>query len=137
MMNQHSSPNTLTHSERLRNIGAVKRLFESGKGGFVYPLRYVWYGEADELSSAEVLFTVPKRFHKRANKRNLLRRRVKEAYRLQKSIILEPQPSGSADEAVVLHSYDIALIYSTKEVHTQKTIRNAVRKILEQIAQCD
>lgn len=126
-----SSPNSLSHAERLRSLGAIKRLFESGKGGFVYPIRYVWLSESDDINSAEVLFNVPKKFHRRANKRNLLRRRVKEAYRLQKSIILEPTSE------LTPRALDIALIYSTKESHSYKTINNAVRKILEQIAQCD
>ncbi|MFI3302311.1 MAG: ribonuclease P protein component [Rikenellaceae bacterium] len=119
----------LSHSERLRNLGAIRRLFESGKGGFVYPIRYVWLAaEGDaEHNSAEVLFNVPKKFHRRANKRNTLRRRVKEAYRLQKSIIIERDGTPQ--------SLDIALIYSTKESHSYKTINNAVRKILELIAQ--
>ncbi len=124
-------PNSLAHGERLRTLGAIKRLFESGRGGFVYPLRYVWIEEEAELTSAEVLFSVPKKFHRRANKRNLLRRRVKEAYRLQKSLILD---SAECENA---RSFDIALIYSTKEVHSYKTISNAVRKILEQIAKRD
>ncbi len=87
----------------------------------------MWYAEADDKSSAEVLFSVPKKFHKRANKRNTLRRRVKEAYRVQKSIILACEPNTT-------RSIDIALIYSTRESHSYKTIENAVRKILEQIA---
>ncbi len=123
------TPKGLAHSERLRTLGAIKRLFESGRGGFVYPIRYVWLAEADEFTSAEVLFSVPKKFQKRANKRNVLRRRVKEAYRLQKMTILE------RGEELPACALDIALIYSTKEVHSYKTIHNAVRKILEQIAQ--
>lgn len=122
--------NGLAHEERLRSLGAIKQLFESGRGGFVYPVRYVY--SVDNLdggsTSAEVLFSVPKKFQRRANKRNLLRRRVKEAYRVQKSMILA-EGQGSA------RAIDIALIYSTKEVHSYKTIHNAVRKILEQIAQ--
>ncbi len=78
-------------------------------------------------TSAEVLFSVPKKFHRRANKRNTLKRRVKESYRLQKSIILNV-------EGAPAQAYDIALVYSTKEVHSYKTIDNAVRKILQQIA---
>ncbi len=128
-MTEPISPNTLSHSERLRSLGVIKRLFESGKGGFVYPIRYVWVSDPESSNSAEVLFTVPKKFHKRANKRNTLRRKVKESYRLQKSIILEREGES--------RTLDIALIYSTKEVHSYKTIHNAVRKILEQIAQCD
>ena len=69
---------SLPRTERLRSLGAVRRMFESGESGFIFPFRYVWFAEADEIPSAEVLFSVPKKFHKRANKRNLLRRRTKE-----------------------------------------------------------
>ena len=78
---------SLPRTERLRSLGAVRRMFESGESGFIFPFRYVWFAEADEIPSAEVLFSVPKKFHKRANKRNLLRRRTKEAYRLQKLLL--------------------------------------------------
>ena len=67
---------SLPRSERLRSLGAVRRLFECGESGFVFPFRYVWYAEPDTEPSVEVLFTVPKKFHKRANRRNLLRRRT-------------------------------------------------------------
>ena len=92
---------------------------------FVFPFRYVWYAEPDTEPSVEVLFTVPKKFHKRANRRNLLRRRTKEAYRLQKQIV--------RNGATV--NLDLALIYSSKEVLPYKVIANAVRKILEHVAE--
>ncbi len=65
-----------------------------------------------------VLFSVPKKFHKRANRRNLLRRRTKEAYRLQKSALQLRKP------------YDIALIYTSREVENYARIAHAVRKII-------
>ena len=46
-------------------------MFESGESGFIFPFRYVWFAEPDTEQSVEVLFSVPKKFHKRANKRNL------------------------------------------------------------------
>lgn len=134
-MTNHPPTNALSHAERLRRLGSIRRLFESGKGGFVYPIRYVWFAEPSDTNSAEVLFNVPKKFQRRANKRNLLRRRVKEAYRLQKGIILEGGGAEVVGEESPLRALDIALIYSTKEEHSYKTIHNAVRKILEQIAQ--
>lgn len=116
---------SLPRSERLRSLGAVRRLFECGESGFVFPFRYVWYAEPDTEPSVEGLFTVPKKFHKRANRRNLLRRRTKEAYRLQKQIV--------RNGATV--NLDLALIYSSKEVLPYKVIANAVRKILEHVAE--
>lgn len=122
-----TSPHTLSRQERLRSFGDIRRLFEEGRGGFVHPLRYVW--RADEegaagVPSVEVLFSVPKKFQKRANRRNLQRRRMKEAYRLNK-------PSFDRDGHPV--SVDIALIYSSKEILPYQVIEHAVRKILEQI----
>ena len=111
----------------MRTLGAIRRLFESGESGFVYPFRYVWFAEADDRMSAEVLFSVPKKFHKRANRRNLLRRRAKEAYRLNKGLLLV---EGGKTAAV-----DVALIYSSKEIVPYKTVENALRRILQQIAE--
>ena len=116
---------SLPRTERLRSLGAVRRLFESGESGFIYPFRYVWFAEPDLVQSVEVLFSVPKKFHKRANRRNLLRRRTKEAYRLQKNLL-------RADAPVNL---ELALIYSSKEVVSYKTIAHAVRRILESVVE--
>ena len=116
---------SLPRTERLRSLGAVRRLFEQGESGFVFPFRYIWFAEADTLPSAEVLFSGPKRYHKRANKRNLLRRRTKEAYRLQKTLLDRSAP----------RNLDLALIYSSKEVLPYKTMARAVRKILETLAE--
>ena len=51
---------SLPRTERLRSLGAVRRMFESGESGFIFPFRYVWFAEADEIPSVEVLFSVPK-----------------------------------------------------------------------------
>ncbi len=120
-----NSSNGLPRNERLRGKRSVSELFGEGHSGFVFPIRYMWIegaAEGTELPNAEVLFTVPKRFHKRANRRNLLRRRVKEAYRLQR-----------AELGGGLSSLHIALVYSTKEILEYDRISRAVAKIMTQI----
>ncbi len=116
----------LSKDERLRSFGVIRRLFQDGRGGFIYPFRYMVYAEADEEFSASVLFSTPKKFHKRANKRNLLRRRMREAYRHNKELLSEAGKGAIAD---------IAIIYSSKEVHDYKTIENALKRVLQNIAQ--
>lgn len=85
------------------------------------------FTEESASPSVEVLFSVPKRYHKRANKRNLLRRRTKEAYRLNKQTITDAASASSK-------AIDIAIIYSVKERLPYKTIDNAVRRILQEVA---
>ena len=60
------------------------------------------------------------------NRRNLLRRRTKEAYRLQKQLLTNHCGQSNVD---------LALIYSSKEVLPYKTIAHAVRRILENVAE--
>ena len=90
-------------------------------------MRYMVYAEhaEGEEMSAEILFSTPKKFLKRANKRNKVRRRMREAYRLNKQLLL-----SSSDPRMM----QVALIYSTKEVVDYKTIENATKRILEILA---
>lgn len=133
------SEQTLTRAERLRSLKVIRRLFEEGRSGFVYPFRYLWLAAEDEGATeiveasttevvsggVEVLFSVPKRFLKRANKRNLVRRRAKEAYRLGK---------GEIVAAAGKRKVRIALVYSTKKIHEYRTISNAIERILGEIS---
>lgn len=118
---------TLTRAERLRSLKVIRRLFEEGRGGFVYPFRYIWLADEcaeGETAGVEVLFSVPKRFLKRANKRHFVRRRAKESYRLGKSAVV----AAAGNRKV-----HIALVYSTKKIHSYKTINNGVERILGEI----
>lgn len=119
-------PFSLPKSERLRSLASLRRLFNEGKSGFIFPFRYTLFAESSTSPSAEVLFSVPKRNHKRANKRNLLRRRTKEAYRLNKLALHEAVKAKGL-------ALDIALVYSTKEELPYNTIENAVRRILAEV----
>ncbi len=128
------SDNTLQRAERLRSLKAIRRLFADGRGGFVYPFRYMFFVEAadteagDAKGGIEVMFSVPKKFHKRANKRNVLKRRTREAYRLNREQLrVKVVQSGK--------QLDLALVYSTKDILSYKTIENAVRRILGQVCE--
>lgn len=100
---------TLHKSERLSGVKAISALMSKGRWGAVEGLRYCFLspnGTTDGKSRIAV--AVPKRLFKRAVKRNLLKRRLREAYRTQKWMLLgegevlevEAREAGGCPEGV-------------------------------------
>ena len=132
---------SLPRAERLRSMRSIRHLFQKGRSGFVYPLRYIYLitneaaesgliaglPAAETLRPVQAMFSVPKKFHKRANRRNLHKRRMREAFRLGRGEICEQLREQNK-------SLQLALIYSTKESHSYKTINHALQRIFEQIS---
>jgi ribonuclease P protein component len=72
--------------ERLLNRKAFEFLVQKGTVYFSYPFRVIWFkAEEEQPFPVKVAFTVPKKKFKRANKRNFLKRRMREAFRLHKN----------------------------------------------------
>lgn len=79
---------TLHKEERLCSHKTIEDLFSSGDSFLAYPLKVVYLktGPA-QPTPVQVAFTVSKRNFKRAVKRNQLKRRMREAYRLNKGTL--------------------------------------------------
>ena len=77
---------TLPKAERLCGKTAVVSLFESGKNASEGCIRCKYIHRPAEGPS-RIVVSVPKRHFKRAVKRNLLKRRIREAYRRQKALL--------------------------------------------------
>ncbi|QQT24326.1 ribonuclease P protein component [Sphingobacterium spiritivorum] len=80
--------NTFTKEERLCSKRLIDSLFHSGSSFVLYPFRIVFCLAADITVPAQVIISVSKRRYKKAVTRNLLKRRMREAYRTQKKEIL-------------------------------------------------
>lgn len=79
--------------------------------------------DSDDSETIQVLFSVSKKKIKKAVHRNLIKRRMKEAYRLNKDILSDPQGSKKS----------IALIYVSSEISTFQVIQNKICKILSKV----
>ena len=87
--------------------------------------------EAEAITSGEaavsVLFSVPKKAFKRAWKRNLIKRRMRESYRKRKHALADAVRASG-------RHIDIALIcMPSEEIPDYATIDNAIAKILDKI----
>jgi ribonuclease P protein component len=77
---------TFKKEERLCNKKLIEELFHSGSSFLLYPFRIVWLKHALPVEvPVQVVINVPKRRFKKAVHRNLLKRRIREVYRLNKS----------------------------------------------------
>ena len=113
---------TLKKRERLSSKGAVDALLKSGKYGVSGVLKYV-YRRDNGLPFSRIMVSVPKKLFRRAVKRNLLKRRIREAYRLNKNIVIPGEAGGT----------DILFIYRSKEIATQADIASMMISALNSV----
>lgn len=118
---------TLPKAERLAKRNEIGRLFTHGEAFLVYPVKCAYLFRTDS-GPARIMVIAPKRNHKRAVARNLLKRRMREAYRLHKQLLTIPE-EGEGRVGV-----DIAFSYIAKgEPLDYRTIEKAVVAILNKL----
>ncbi len=80
---------TFKKEERLCNKKLLEKLFRSGSSFLCYPFRVSWL-QADAVlpATVQVVFAVSKKRYRRAVDRNLIKRRMRETYRLHKQDLL-------------------------------------------------
>ena len=129
----------LPKAERLHSKKAIDSLFEKGEKWSCYPFRVVLETkeEDSEISPVRFLVSVGKRNFKRAVDRNLLKRRTREAFRLNKhrlSHLFSLHSSELENRKIVL-----GFIYTAKQIEPyaliEKRMNSAIDGILDRIKQ--
>ncbi len=107
--------------ERLSRIKIINQLFNSGNTLLLYPFKIYWMEADDKLGyPAQVLINASKKVIRKASKRNLITRKIKEAYRLKKHLLY--RNLTALNKSIVL-----AYIYIGPEIITYKEIENKLR----------
>lgn len=113
--------------QKLCNEKAIKKMFSNGKSFVVNPFRLVWIKEErnDDVVIKSIL-VAPKKKLNLAVDRNLVKRRLKEAYRLHKVDLESYLKSKNIQLSV-------AIIYQQEEILPFKVIEEKIKLILSRL----
>lgn len=115
---------TLSKEERLSYKRHIDLLFAEGQSFIAYPLRVVYLTTEEEMPArASIMVSITKKKFKRAIKRNLIKRQVREAYRLNKYSLIDPLTEKNK-------SIMIAFLYVDTRIHPHTDINKAIKKAI-------
>lgn len=116
--------------ERLKSRKQIEKLFQSGKAFFVGNIKTVYLltnCPETETPYIKVGFSIPKKKVKSAVIRNRIRRKIKEAWRLQKHELKAKLPANTH-----LHCF---FIYNHYEIPEFNYVKQKVSEIISQLSQ--
>lgn len=130
----------LPKSERLRHRSLVNHLFAEGEAIYVYPLRMVYTlldeqqmstlfrsDYSEKIDDLQFMITVPKKKQRRAVDRVLMRRRIREAYRLNRLSLRKMVDSMSGKYL------SLAFIYQSDKIYEYHDLEERMKKLLHKL----
>ncbi|PMC25368.1 ribonuclease P protein component [Hoylesella buccalis] len=129
-------PFKLSKWERICGRTLLEKLFTGGKSKSfsVFPLRVVYLltnrpdGDLQHEAPVKMMVSVSKRHFKRAVKRNRVKRQVREAYRLNKEIVVSSM-ADSPNRQLLL-----GFIWMSDELHDTDTVERSMQVLLKRVA---
>jgi len=116
-------------NERLCGKNNIANLFSSGSSIKQSFLRLVWGSyKFNPQATAKIVFVVPKKNIKKAVNRNLLKRRMREAFYQHKSELYKIIKKKEEQLA-------IAIIYQSEELLSYKVIDEKIKLILHRLSE--
>lgn len=99
---------------------SVEKIHQEGESFYTFPLK-VYYLPHTEEEQDMLIISVPKRLFKRAVKRNLIRRRIRESVRLAR----QGYPGSTGRHILMVYTHSAVLEYD----RISEAVRSALGKI--------
>ena len=118
----------LTKKERLSGKKQIEVIFREGNSFFIAPFRVIWlsYDQGPMRAPVRMMIAVSGKNIRKAVKRNLIKRRMREAYRKHKNILTE----WLADKNMAL---DVVFIYTGTQILLYQDIEKKLVLSLQKI----
>ena len=119
---------TFSKKERLNSKTSIHRLFEHGSSFFSYPFKVYYHFEdpKENRPIAAVLFSIGKKQFKLAVDRNRVKRLCREAYRLNKSLLIDGLEKKQ-------RHVEVAFVYVGKTIPDFQDLEAKMQKALRQL----
>lgn len=124
--NSSMKGNRLYKYEKLCSRTAINNIFGSGKSAICYPLRAAFSIGDDNGTPAQFLISIPKKKIRKAVNRVLLRRRVREAYRLNRHLLIPHLQEKKC-------SLKVAFLYLSDEIADYSVINDKMQALMKKI----
>lgn len=136
---------TLRKDEKLRHKSLIDPLFKEGRTLYDFPLRLTWCAVSSEMMETsfrnavpenigpiQILVTVPKKKRRHAVDRVLMRRRIREAYRLNRLPLkrfVTDNPYIRSLEIAIIYLSDKNVPYSIVEIKLKNLLRRVEKTL--------
>jgi ribonuclease P protein component len=117
---------TFDKKEHLCSHIQIQELMKNGHAFNVFPFRCVWLEIPKTDSFIQIAIAVPKKKLKFAHQRNLVRRRIRSLYRLNKELIIN-------DIDQYHHTLLCLIVYNDSQVLSYETLQEKIFVVFERL----